>query len=116
FAVPAEGDGADVTGIHAVDAYEFQHCLGKFLGGITKVLDAVNLGRIHHAADVLTKTEDGRTGRRRVAADAFKYGASVVNHVRKNVNFRVLPSDEAAVMPDFLGGRQHANNYSVAGV
>src|SRR5262249_27580850 len=88
------------------DAYEFEHRFGELLPGEREV-HAVNFCGIGHAAHMLVKPEDGRTIRSRVAADAFKHRAAIADHVREDVNARVLPLDKASVMPDFWSGRQH---------
>ena len=58
-------------------------------------------------ADVLAEAEYGRSGRGGIAADAFEYAAAIAHHMREDVNGGGLPWDEAAVMPDFFGRRQH---------
>src|SRR5207245_5696931 len=68
---------------------------------------AVDLGRIHHAADVLAQAENRGAGWRGVAADPFKHRRSVAHHVGENVYGRFGPGNEAAVVPDFFGRRQH---------
>jgi hypothetical protein len=107
IAIAAHHDRAQVAGFHFVDAYQLGHGIRKLIGGETDVFHAVDFGRIHHAANVLPKTENRRAGRRRVAPDAFEYAAAIADHVRKDVNLRVIPINEAAVMPDLFSGLQH---------
>jgi len=42
-----------------------------------------------------------------IAADSFKNRAAVADDVREDVNFRVIPSNQAAIVPDFLRRYEH---------
>src|ERR1039457_5290862 len=84
--VAAHDDGAQVAGIHFVDADQFQHGFGELIGGETDIVHAVNFGRIQHAADVLAQAEHGRSGRRGITANAFEYAAAIAHDMREDVN------------------------------
>ena len=43
------------------------------------------------------------TARQGVAAHSLEYRRPVVHHVRHHVNVGLIPGNEFAVMPDFLG-------------
>ena len=61
------------------------------------------------------EAEDGGTGRSRITADALKHRCTVAHNVGEDMDGGILPWNEAAVMPNLRGGRQHRVNYSVAG-
>ena len=61
---------------------------------------------------MLFGAKNRRTRRRRVAAHSLEYRRAVVNHVRHNVNIRVFPTDELAVMPDLFSlFQRHENSW-----
>src|SRR5256885_2119023 len=64
---------------------------------------------------MLAKPENTRASRSGVAADPFEHAAAVTDHMRKHVDGGVRPGDEAAVVPDLFGGRQHRPIISWAG-
>src|ERR1035437_5709860 len=105
--VAAHHDGAQVAGVHLVNADHFQHGFGKLIGGVTDILHAVNFGGIQHAADVLAQAEHGRSGRGGITANAFEYATAIAHHMREDVDGGGLPGNEAAVMPDLFSRRQH---------
>src|SRR5580692_11416190 len=69
-----------------------------------EIIHPVNLRRINHAANVLTKPENSRAARGFVASYAFENRAAVADDMRQNVNFRIVPCNKFAVAPDLLGG------------
>src|SRR5215467_7735369 len=56
---------------------------------------------------MLAQTEDRGAFLGCVAADALEHRAAVAHNVREDVNGGLVPGNEAAIVPDFFGGRQH---------
>src|SRR5262245_6199178 len=46
------------------------------------------------------ETKDLRSALGLVAPDSFEERAAVVNHMRKNVDFRLFPGDQFPIVPD----------------
>src|SRR5579872_756135 len=101
FAIAAQDDGADIAGPAAVAADGFAHGFDEFVAGVIDI-DAVHFGGIEQALNVLIGAEDGGFALRRVAADAFEHGRSIVDHVGHDVNGGFVPGNEFAVVPDKL--------------
>ncbi len=105
--VAAVDDRPDVARLHLVGANRVEH--GALPAGeIERVLHPIDLHRVLEALHVGVETEAGRSARRGVAACAFEDAAAVMDHVRRDVDVRVLPLDEPAVHPDLAGaGKRH---------
>ena len=106
IAIGADGDGADVAGLHVVDPDQFLHGFGQFVARVAQI-HAVDFGGIHQAPHVVAQAEDGGAGGCGVAAYAFEDAGSVAHHVGEDMDGGLFPGDEASVVPDSLGGRQH---------
>ena len=102
-AIAAQHQGPEIAGVQLVDAHQFTHGVGQLVDAVIH-FHAINLGGIEQAADVFAHPEDGRPGGRGVAADAFEHGAAVAGNVGKDVDFGIVPVDQAAVMPNLFRG------------
>ena len=76
--------------------------LHEFVAGERDV-HAVDLGGVDQPLHVFVGAENRRAAGQFVAADAFKDRRAVVHDVRHHVDGRVVPIDELAVVPDFVG-------------
>src|SRR5260370_41689170 len=70
------------------------------------------LGGLEEPLDVGVEPEDRRAVSRRIAAQPLEDACAVVQSVRENVHFCIVPRDELAVEPDVFGrcephGRQY---------
>jgi hypothetical protein len=72
--------------------YEFQDGVGKLLARELESVHPVNLRRIHHAADVFGKPEDGWAAGGFVATDAFENRAAITDDMREDVNLWHRPT------------------------
>src|SRR5262249_32462550 len=116
FAVAAKNDGADVAGIHVVDADELGHGVEELGGAIADGFHAVDARRIVEAPNVVGGAEDGRPARGGVAPDAFEDARTVVQRVGQDVDGGVLPGDEGTVVPDLFSRLDHKRRLWVAGL
>src|SRR3954462_2585099 len=71
-----------------------------------RMLHAVDFRRVEKALYVLAQAEDGGPTFGLVTADAFEDARPVVQDVRHDVDPRVVPFDELAVVPDLLTNRR----------
>src|SRR6267154_1553160 len=102
FAVAAEHNGLDVTGIQFVQAHQLASGVGELIEGEGK-FHAVDSCGVDETLHVLAQAEDRRALLGFIAADAFKDRGAVTHDVRQDVKFGVLPVDPLPVVPDFLG-------------
>src|SRR5262245_31240917 len=58
---------------------------------------------------MVVQPEARRAFRRRVAARAFEYAAAVMDHMRPDVDRRILPLDQLPVHPDLSSARERHN-------
>src|SRR5439155_13830861 len=80
---------------------------------IERVLHAVDLRGLVQAAHVRVEAEERRAAPGLVAACALEDDGAVVNHVRGNVNGRILPVDQRAVHSDLAClGESHGISWS----
>ena len=89
-AVSAQHQWADIAGLHAVHANQFENRIHQ-LAGAERQFHPIDLGRIDETADMFADAEYGGSGGGRVAANAFEYRTAVAGHVRENVDFRIVP-------------------------
>src|SRR5262245_17711739 len=102
-AVAADDNRAQITLLESVDSHDFQAGLDQLIDRIFE-LRAVDFAGIVQPLDVLAQSEDGRPLRRRVAANAFEQRRAVMDHMRHDVDLRVVPIDHSSVVPYFLRG------------
>ena len=99
--VAVKGDGADVTGVQALAADEFDRRLGQFVR-VEGDLYVVGLGGLVEPVEMLLPAEDRRPLGGVVTAHALEDARPVVQRVREHVNLCLVPVDELAVHPDPL--------------
>src|SRR6202008_3437642 len=104
-AVAAQNNRPDITGRDLVDAYELEICLAQLIHS-ERDLNAVDMRGIQEPLHVLAIPENCGALGRLIAADPLKNSRAVAHHMCKDVNFRVIPVDEFAVMPDFSSFRE----------
>src|SRR5579864_1231454 len=102
LAIATQHDRPDVAGPHAIVGDHVAHGFDDFVAGEIHV-DAIDLGGVDQALGVLRGAENRGAAGRRVTAYAFEHRRSVVDDVRHHVDVGVVPGDELAVMPDFVG-------------
>src|SRR5712664_3095005 len=102
FAVAAEHNGLDVTGIQFVQAHQLASGVGELIEGEGK-FHAVDFCGVDETLHVFAQAEDRRALLGFIAADAFKDRGAVTHDVRQDVKFGVVPVDPLTVVPDFLG-------------
>src|SRR5581483_3142827 len=101
LAVAAKNNGTDVARPHGIVLYDVKHAADDVFA--TEVdINAVNLGGVQQTLNMFTGAEDGGSGRQSVTADALEHGGAVVHHMGHDVELRVIPGDELAVVPDFF--------------
>ena len=69
-------------------------------------LDPIDLARVSKPLHVLPQAEDGRTALGGIAARALKERRAVADHVRGNVQYRIIPGNEFTVVPNLLRLRE----------
>src|SRR5262249_34655770 len=105
-AITAENQRAHVARIHFVDADKLDYGGDQVVDRIRNI-DAINLGGILQSAHVLARAKDRKAAGRGGGGNAFEDRTPVTGDVRKHVDLRVVPADEAAVVPDLFGGGDH---------
>ena len=102
FAISSENDGTDIArpdaiGLDEVDQASQNVFARKFH------IDAIDASGIQQTLDMFLRAKDGGAGRQRVTTNPFKYRGAVIHYVRHHVQRGVIPWDELAVVPDFVG-------------
>jgi hypothetical protein len=102
-AVAAKDHRTQVALLEPVDAHDIKAGFDQFINRIFE-LRAVDFAGIMQPLNVFTKTEDCRPLRGRITANAFEQRRAVMNHMRHDVDVRVIPINHSSVVPDFLRG------------
>ena len=105
LAIAAKGDGTDVAGRNAVRFNHVDDGSRKLLGGVRQ-RHAIDLRGVDQARHVLRQAEDSGAVRLGVAADTLEDRRAVVDHMRHDVDLRLVPGDELSVVPDVSGSLQ----------
>ena len=99
--ISAANNGANVALFEFVHPYRFQNGLGDLFLRKRRV-HPVNFRRVEQTIDVRFETERSRPHRRLVTPHPFENRCSVVNDMRANVKFGIVPVDELPIHPDLV--------------
>src|SRR5208282_6825131 len=101
-AITAQNNRTQITRRHFVDADQFEV-------GFAELVDregnfhAIDVGGIEKALHVFAIAENRGALWRAVTADSLEDGGAVADDVSEDVNLRIVPIDELAVVPNLIG-------------
>ena len=100
FVEIAENQRTQITRFQTAVADKFDRRIAKIFP-LEFMIHSINFGGITESLHMFGKTEDRRTFRRLITADAFKNARPVIDDVRHHVNSCIIPVNKFAVAPDF---------------
>jgi len=103
-AVAAQNHRAQVTRVEPVLVDELTTRGDELVDGVLE-LHAVDAARVGEPLEVILEAEDRRAARRGIAADALERRRSELKRMTEDVNLRVRPRHELAVVPNPVGRR-----------
>ncbi len=115
LSVTAKHDGLHIAGIHLVRAHKFGGDSAKLVNRVGQI-HPVDVSGIVQPLHVLAQAEDRRALRRLVAANTLEHTRPVTDHMRKYVDFRIVPRQPFAVVPDFFRRFDHVHSVCAGGM